>query len=221
MTTVTTRDQLYSVSYYAQVTVTYKRPYQPPQTNTYFLACDRHGPPLSPDPCIDGFLKFNSICYTCPACPRFHSEHFHYEGESCTEKCNPLRLFYSPCLPVDDESKNHRCQLHFFPALRNPYCDHNTLYVPPHDFTPHFVTETQWWLAREIIFRAVQPFSGYEERILLGLPGHGYDDEWRWLNSQGIFGEGEEETPSTTEVGEAQDDLPNPSDHSPAERNSP
>jgi hypothetical protein len=183
MTTISRSAQLYLTSLYAKISVTYRRPYNPPYTYTYFFLCDRHEILQHPNPAVESFLKFNNICYLCPACPQYLSEHFHYETESCTEKCTPLRIFYSPCLPVDEESVDHECQLHHYPSARISYCDHYIPFIPPHAYTPHFPTQSHFERARQVIFRATRLPSEPAERILLGLPNHDYDDEWRLINS--------------------------------------
>lgn len=171
MTSLVTRGQLYFTSFYVKARVTYRRPRLPPFTYDYFLLCDRHEIRQHPDDCVEAFLKFNNICFLCPMCPQYISEHFHYESRPCTERCIPLRIAFSPCLPVDEESYYHRCQLHHYPSLRNPYCQHNIPYIPPHDATPHFQTISHWDSALSRIFRAVHPLPQPQERILLGLPG--------------------------------------------------
>lgn len=183
MTAIINSAQLYLTSFYSKATVTYRRPFRPPYSYTYFFLCDRHEVPQHPNPAVESFLKFNNICYLCPSCPQYVSEHFHYETEDCTVKCTPLRLFYSPSLPIDQESQDHQCQLHHYPSIRISYCDHYIPFIPPHAYTPHFPTQTQFERARQVIFRATKPRVEQQERILLGLPGHDFDEEWSLINS--------------------------------------
>ena len=169
--------QHYYTSFYIKARITYKRPRLSPVTYEFFLLCDRHEMLQHHDPRIEAFLKFNNICFMCPLCPQYISEHHHYETETCTPRCMPLRVAFSPFLPVDEESYFHKCQYHHYPSLRNPYCPHFIPQIPPHNATPHFRTYTEWDSAIRRIFRAVQPLPQPEERILLGLPGaHGRPD---------------------------------------------
>lgn len=147
-------ERLFNLSYYVNFQVTYTRPARFPAIYNFFFLCIQHERRQNVDDRVEAFIKFNNICYTCPLCPRYISEHFHTETEYCTPRCNPYRIVYSPPLPVEVQSTEHCCQQHYFPSLRYSHCAHGVPIVPPHGFTPQFERIGQWDWACRTIFRA-------------------------------------------------------------------
>jgi hypothetical protein len=165
-------ERLFCHSFYVHYQVIYTRPSNFPAEYNFFFLCHQHERRQHTVTRVEVFQKFNNLCYTCPRCPRYVSEHFHLETQYCTPRCNPYRVVYSPPLPVETQTTEHRCQLHFYPTLSHTHCAHGTLIVPPHEFTPHFRDIEQWEWACRAIFRASRFMPPPHHRHMLRLPGY-------------------------------------------------
>lgn len=150
---MTNRREPADKSFYIPVRVLYKRPVDFSATYEYYILCPLHNQRLLEDRKLDRFLRFNHVCYTCPSCPLFLSEHEHGEHTGCNKsRCDPLRMIYRPSEKIEHLNPHHQCSSHFYNnRLR---IELGCILTPRHDFSPFFATKHCFRDAGDTLFHA-------------------------------------------------------------------
>lgn len=140
-------------SFYIPVKILYTRPLDFNAQYEYYTLCPLHNQRLLEDKELDLFLRFNHVCYTCPHCPLFLSEHEHSEHTGCTKsRCTPLRMIYRPSEAIEHLTPHHQCSSHFYTnRLR---IELGCILTPRHDFSPFFATKSAFRDAGDTFFHA-------------------------------------------------------------------
>jgi hypothetical protein len=144
----------FGVSFYNSVNIKYKSPDFATEEYQFYNLCPLHNSPLAQGPILDNYLRFNTLCYTCPKCPEVYSLHFHSERKACkSPMCEPLRLVYRGENRPIHRTRFHNCY-HHFQNNRIPIGPLGNIILPHHAYSPHFPTKKSFFDAGDLFWCA-------------------------------------------------------------------